>query len=69
MVSKKMSLINRTGRAMKKLFKGVPCISCGEIMVGVYSFEIRKVCKECGGKACPVSEKEAPPDNEGRRGR
>lgn len=25
------------------------CIECGEIMLGVYSYEIREICKECGG--------------------
>lgn len=27
------------------------CLSCGYTMFGVYSYEIREICKPCGGKA------------------
>lgn len=30
---------------------GCDCISCGEEMRGIYSYEIREICSPCGGKA------------------
>lgn len=29
----------------------LPCISCHAPMDGIKSYEIRRVCEECGGKA------------------
>lgn len=30
---------------------GLPCISCTEVMKGIYSYEIREDCAPCGGKS------------------
>lgn len=37
----------------KQTIKGLNCISCGEVMEGVFYYGIRKVCRDCGGSATP----------------
>ena len=47
---------------MRKIFKGLQCVNCGDVMVGIFSFRIRNVCKECGGKAIPQRDKDKDKD-------
>lgn len=36
------------------------CVSCGQTMFGVYSYEVRDVCTPCGGKSKCENEDEKP---------